>query len=177
MLFTQRPVVVIVFTAPGEDRNKIIALRKTNAGQDECRTTPTEDHSKNFKRRLTNQIIKKAKRGFRGYPVATVAYYGPDNKKATKVAVGIIRYEDAEADPLVRWHGTGIDVRLDENITRQILDFMKEHNVVSVASTSRLLGCPHEEGTDYPEGETCPKCPYWIGKDRRAGAIEELTKG
>jgi hypothetical protein len=129
----------------------------------------------NFKRRLTNQIIKKSKRGFRGYPVATVAYYGPDNRKATKVAVGIIRYDGAEPNPLVRWHGTGVDVRLDEDITRQILDFMKVHDVVSVASTSRLLGCPHEEGADYPEGENCPQCPYWSGRDRWAGAIGDIT--
>jgi hypothetical protein len=25
---------------------------------------------------------------------------------------------------------------------------------------------PAEEGIDYPEGETCPLCPFWKGRDR-----------
>ena len=40
---------------------------------------------------------EKAKRGMRGYPVGTIAFYGPDNRRATKVAVRIVsaRYEPA----------------------------------------------------------------------------------
>jgi hypothetical protein len=26
------------------------------------------------------------------------------------------------------------------------------------------LGCPHEEGEDFPHGEDCPFCPFWKGK-------------
>jgi hypothetical protein len=35
-------------------------------------------------------LKKKAKRGIQGYPVGTIAYYGPDNRRASKAAVGII---------------------------------------------------------------------------------------
>ena len=35
-------------------------------------------------------LRKKANRGFRGYPVATMAFYGPDDEVASKVAVGIL---------------------------------------------------------------------------------------
>jgi hypothetical protein len=28
---------------------------------------------------------------------------------------------------------------------------------------------PHEERIDYPEGEACPQCPFWAGRDRFAG--------
>src|SRR5437016_2772647 len=35
------------------------------------------------------------KRGLRGYPVATVALYGPDDTRATKLTVGIVPAEDA----------------------------------------------------------------------------------
>jgi len=49
-----------------------------------------------LKERHTKALRKKADRGFAGYPVATVAYYGPDDKVATKVAVGIISGEDQE---------------------------------------------------------------------------------
>jgi len=30
--------------------------------------------------------------------------------------------------------------------------------------TGGNIGCPHEEGLDFPEGEDCPFCPFWKGK-------------
>ncbi len=33
----------------------------------------------------------------------------------------------------------------------------------------RIMGCPHEEGKDNPEGEVCPKCPFWANIDRFTG--------
>jgi hypothetical protein len=36
----------------------------------------------------------------------------------------------------------------------------------------RIIGCPHEEGIDYPEGEECPLCPFWKGRDRWSGERE-----
>jgi hypothetical protein len=32
--------------------------------------------------------------------------------------------------------------------------------------TDRIIGCPHEEGIDYPDGQKCPQCPYWASRDR-----------
>jgi len=45
-------------------------------------------------------ITKRANRGFRGYPVATVAFYGQDDRRASKVAVGIMPADGAEAAEL-----------------------------------------------------------------------------
>jgi len=126
-----------------------------------------------LKRRVTNEVIKKSLKGFRGYPVATVAYYGPDNQRATKVAVGIITHENAEPDPLIRWYSEERDARFDAEITKQILALIKEHQAVSVASVGTILGCPHEEVIDYPEGQSCPQCPFWANRDRWAGLAEE----
>jgi hypothetical protein len=128
-----------------------------------------------LKRRGTNEIIKKARKGFRGYPIATVAYYGPDNQRATKVAVGIITHEDGEPNPLVRWYSKVIDVRFDAAITKQIPALIKEHQAVSVASVGSILGCPHEEVIDYPEGQSCPHCPFWANRDRWAGIGGRVT--
>ncbi len=127
-----------------------------------------------LKRRVTNKLLNKARKGFRGYPVATVAYYGPNSSKATKVAVGIINADNGEPDPLRRWYVKETDARLDLEITDQILEFIKEHKAVSVASIPRILGCPHEEGIDYPGGQACPECPYWANRDRWAGLVEDL---
>jgi|GEM_PF-3948656 len=40
---------------------------------------------------------------FRGYPVGTVAYYGPDDKTVTKIAAGIIRGDNQECSEMKRW--------------------------------------------------------------------------
>ena len=61
-----------------------------------------------------NALRRRAQKGFRGYPIATIAYYGPDDRFASKVAVGIIlREEDEEVAGLKRWFSEGTDVRLD----------------------------------------------------------------
>src|SRR5580693_6403388 len=49
-----------------------------------------------------------------------------------------------------------------------ILEFIEEHQVRSVAITDGIIGCPHQEGIDY-EGEWCPLCEFWHGRDRFAG--------
>jgi hypothetical protein len=53
--------------------------------------------------RARKRLSKRAKKGFRGWPVATVALYGPDDTTATKLTVGIVPGEDAEATDLRRW--------------------------------------------------------------------------
>ena len=122
-----------------------------------------------IRKRTSSPLRKKAKKGFRGYPVATAAFYGPTADKATKVAVGIIVTEGAEPAVLERWFSTESDIRLDAVIMQEILDFLGEHEIKSVVMTDRLIGCPHEEGIDYPEGQSCPECPYWAGRDRWKG--------
>jgi hypothetical protein len=45
--------------------------------------------------------------------------------------------------------------------------------VLSVAMTDGIIGCPHQEGIDY-EGEWCPLCEFWPGRDRFNRAAGEL---
>jgi len=83
-----------------------------------------------FKHRSDSPLKKKARRGFRGYPVATVTFYGPT-------------------------------------------DFVQRHGVSSVATTDRIIGCPHEEGIDYPDGEVRPQSPFWANRNRWTGETVE----
>ena len=124
-----------------------------------------------FKNRNKSPLAKRAKRGFRGYPVGTVAFYGPTAERATKVAVGIVVREGAKVDIMKRWRSEEHDLRLDEEIGFEINAFLREHGVLSVTMFDRIIGCPHEEGIDYPEGEACPECPYWSGRDRFSGEV------
>ena len=122
-----------------------------------------------FKIKSQSPLKKKSRRGFRGYPVATVAFYGPDDKRASKVAVGIVASEGAHADPLERWFSEDGDVRKDPAIGRQILEFTQQHGAKTVVVTDGIIGCPHEEGIDYPDDEVCPACPFWAHRDRWTG--------
>jgi hypothetical protein len=120
-------------------------------------------------KRQPTRLEKRAKRGHHGYPVATVAYYGPDASRASKVAVGIVPSENEKVAELERWTSDTADVRIDPSINDQILKFIQQHQVRTVVMSPGIIGCPHEEGTDYPEGEVCPRCPYWATRDRWTG--------
>ncbi|MCK9420539.1 MAG: hypothetical protein M0R70_14300 [Nitrospirae bacterium] len=116
-------------------------------------------------------LAKKAKNGFKGYPVATIALYGPTDKMATKLVVGIVPREGADADQLQKWFSDG-DIRKKPGVAEEVLQFIKENNAKSVAMTDRIIGCPHESGIDYPEGQSCPQCPFWVGRNRWTGVVE-----
>ena len=120
-------------------------------------------------KRERTRLEKKAKRGHRGYPVATVAYYGPDASRASKVAVGIIPAEGAEVADLRRWTIESSDIRRSAAVNDEILKFIQQHAASTVRMTPGIIGCPHEEGIDYPDGEVCPQCPYWADRDRWTG--------
>ena len=114
-------------------------------------------------------LEKKAKAGFRGYPVGTIAFYGPDDQRASKVAVGITNGEGQEVAELRRWFSETGDVRFDPVINRQMVEFIEAHAVQTVAGVERIIGCSHEEGVDYARGGVCPACPYWAHHDRWTG--------
>ena len=109
---------------------------------------------------------KKAKRGFRGYPVATVAFYGPDDQTATKVAVGVVEQEGSDPSTLERWFSEDADVRVDPEVEASVIEFITQNAVKTVVVADGIIGCQHEEIVDYPEGTSCPKCPFWAGRDR-----------
>jgi hypothetical protein len=112
--------------------------------------------------RTRKRLSKKARRGCRGFPVATVAFYGPDDTRATKLTVGIVPAENAEVTDLRRWFAEAIDIRNDTHAAEEVLAFIEAAGARSVVMTDRIIGCPHEEGIDY-EG---PTCPHFLGRTR-----------
>ena len=118
--------------------------------------------------RFLNRLRKKARRGLRGWPLAMIAFYGPNLSRATKVTVGIVPTENAEVGELRDWKVDSGDIRTDPGISREILEFIEQRQVLSVAMTDGIIGCPHQKGIDY-EGEWCPVCVFWHGRDRFTG--------
>ncbi len=120
--------------------------------------------------RNKKQLTKRTRRGDKGFPKATIAFYGPDNEKATKVVCGIIKTKGSDAGPLKKWF-TKTDIRKSEKVIAEVLLFIEEQQAQTVLMADRIIGCPHEEIVDYPEGEYCPECPFWKNRDRMTHEI------
>jgi hypothetical protein len=131
-----------------------------------------QNNSVRFKHRSDSPLKKKARRGFRGFPAATIAFYGPDDKRASKVAIGIVVAEGAEP-VMERLFTEDGDARTDPAIGASILRLLQDQGVKSVIMTDGIIGCPHEEGIDYPDGQVCPQCPFWAHRNRWTGEIEQ----
>lgn len=101
------------------------------------------------------------------YPLGTIAAYGPDNKVATKLAIAVFKRPDQrKPDEMKRLYSEEGDVRNVPSVIDEVAAFFKQHGVKHTVSSDRIIGCPHEEGVDYPAGETCPQCPFWKDIDR-----------
>jgi hypothetical protein len=85
--------------------------------------------------------------------------------------VGIILEENGEVVFLEKWFSQDKDVRTDPAINREIVEFIDRHQAKSVGMADRIIGCPHEEGVDYPMGESCPECLFWADRDRWTGEL------
>ena len=95
--------------------------------------------------RFLKRLRKKARKGLRGWPIATIAFYGPTLSQAMKVTVGIVPSENAEVEELRDWKVDCGDIRADPGIAREILEFIEKHRVLSVAMTDGVIGCPHKK--------------------------------
>jgi hypothetical protein len=125
------------------------------------------------KKPWSTRLRQKSKLRGSGGTIGTIAFYGPDNRHASKVSVGIVPEGATEVTLLERWYENKLDVRVDPDIGKEVGVFLQEHEVRRVAVAEGIIGCPHEEGVDYPDGSECPLCPFWQGKDRFEHALPE----
>ncbi len=108
------------------------------------------------------------------YPIGTVAMYGPNDQVTTKIVASVIK--SADSDPILeRFVGTGIAE--DDRVQEKINAFFESHNVTRIGAVDYNIGCPHEEGEDFPVGEDCPFCPFWQGKQGSATGIDDDDDG
>ena len=115
---------------------------------------PTPEH-------LMKGLERRAQKGFQGYPLGIIAFYGYNDKSAAKAVIGIV--EEAGGSPvhIKKWVSEKGDLRKDVSSIKELFRYIEAHNVVSVALTPGIYYCPHEPGIDYPEGDACPHCPFW----------------
>lgn len=92
------------------------------------------------------------------FPLGTIAYYGPDDRAVTKIVAAVMA--DEQSDPILKkW--TGDNVSQDTEVAAEIGNFFQDNRVQNVVMTEGIIGCPHEEGVDFPIGGSCPQCPFW----------------
>jgi hypothetical protein len=92
------------------------------------------------------------------FPFGVLAYFGPDDKQVTKVTAIIVPARDSA--PIYKSFQTPALER-DPQVVMEIGQFFLLHQVTDVVMADGIIGCPHEEGTDFPKGESCPFCPFW----------------
>ena len=92
------------------------------------------------------------------FPIGTIVYYGPDDKTTTKIVASVFLALDT---PPTTKKWSGDNIVKNPQVIAELGRFFKENGVERVVMTGSNAGCPHEEGIDYPAGETCPICVYW----------------
>jgi hypothetical protein len=69
----------------------------------------------------------------------------------------------AIAEPILK-RRAATDVTTNPKVQQELKHFSLGHGVKQTAMSQGNMGCPHEEGEDYPHGEDCPFCPFWKGQ-------------
>jgi hypothetical protein len=107
-------------------------------------------------------------RGAPQYPAVSIAQYGPDDKTTTKIAASVVLGPTGPMGELKRWVAS--DVATSLAVRQELWEFIHKHKAQTIIMTTGVIGCIHEEGKDYPQGQECPFCPFWHGRDRWAKA-------
>ncbi len=103
----------------------------------------------------------RAQKGFQGYPLGIIAFYGRNDQIASKAVIGIVKEAGGSPEEIKKWIFDKGDLRRDVPTIKELFRYIEAHDVVSVALTPGIYYCPHEPGVDFPGGETCPHCLFW----------------
>ncbi|GAC17835.1 hypothetical protein [Paraglaciecola arctica] len=82
------------------------------------------------------RISKRVKRGFHGYPMISIQYFGPSETLATKVEVGFIQEENAE--PMLETFNSETDIRVDETVQTTIIKIIDRVDAKTVTLEDKV---------------------------------------
>ena len=80
---------------------------------------------------------------FRGYPIGTIAYYGPNDRLATRAVVSVLPGEGQPVAAIRRWSGD--DLINDGKTQKKIREFLQHHRVRSILVADRPMPEPTPE--------------------------------
>jgi hypothetical protein len=110
---------------------------------------------------LMKGLENRARKGFQGYPLGIIAFYGHNDQSATKAIIGIVNQAGGAPEHIKKWVSEKGDLRKDVSPIKELFRYIEAHNVQSVALTPGIYYCPHEPGIVFPEGGSCPHCLFW----------------
>ena len=113
--------------------------------------------------RILKRLAKKSNCGFNGYPLVKIGFYGPDNKKATKIKLKATMAEEEAWQLISEWESKS-DIRHDADILQNIDNLIIEEQIPTITMDKKIVGCPHYRGNDYGFDQDCPYCTFWAGK-------------
>ena len=120
---------------------------------------PTAEH-------LMKGLERLARKGFQGYPLGIIAFYGYDDQVAAKAVIGIVKSAGCAPEHIKKWVFEGGDLRKDVPSIKALFRYIEAHQVASVALTPGIYYCPHEPGVDFAEGSACSRCAFWSHRKR-----------
>jgi len=120
---------------------------------------PTPEH-------LMKGLERKARKGFQGYPLGIIVFYGHNDQSASKAVIGIIKETGGAPVHIKKWVTEKGDLRKDVPSIKELFRYIEAYQIQSVVLTPGIYYCPHEPGIDFPEGGSCPYCPFWSGVKR-----------
>ena len=82
------------------------------------------------------RISKRVKRGFCGYPLISIEYFGLSETLATKVEVGFIQEENAE--PMLETFNSESDIRQDETVQTTIIKIIDRVDAKTVTLEEKV---------------------------------------
>ncbi len=115
---------------------------------------PTPEH-------LIKGLERRAQKGFQGYPLGIIAFYGYNDQSAVKAVIGIINEAGGPLAHRKKWLSEKGDLRKNVSTIKELFRYLEAHDVRSVAMAPGIYYCPHEPGVDFPEDGACPNCPFW----------------
>lgn len=80
------------------------------------------------------------------YPLATISAYGPDNTRATKLVVGILRRAGQKYPSEMRsWSTDAGDVRNDRLIATEVADWLRSQGIKDTLNYDRIRSIREHE--------------------------------
>lgn len=124
--------------------------------------------SKNRKKNKLTPKLKNSKL------VVTISLYGKNDQVASKLVATTIHMGSKKIKEMKKWYSYAeVDVREIPEVVKELAVFVEKWNPKILSSLDKIIGCPHEEGIDYPENESCQECPFWSYRDRFTGELKQ----
>ncbi len=102
------------------------------------------------------RLAKKAKRGFRGFPVGSLTYYGPDDSRASKLVAGIIEQLPSMGNLYVTIDIDSLDPSIAPGTGSPAVDGLLYHELreilEGVAAKGHVVGFDLTEVSPGPDG-------------------------